>query len=183
LTIPTKQRMYRMYNRGAFGNRLRSWPSLEALQQSGHRGPVGFRHTLNTGFKLASMDNIPAADVPAFMEQHGLRFGEGLHVAEGAPDHRQTIQGEATLIAGGLHVRYVPSKMKMRPAMLLPTVRHVDGLRAHGVLKHYLSPASYDDMMDLLDNHPDAVVEFTAFDVPVGGCRGRNTVCWETRNY
>jgi len=177
--IATKRQMYRMYERQLFGNRLRSWSSVDALLKSGYSGPVGVRHTLANQFKLASCDNVPAADVPAFLAAHGLRDGEGLHLAEGAPDHRQTIQGEVAEVAGGLYLRYVASKLKMRQAMLLPTVRHVSGLEARLVLRRYLSPASHDDLMDLLDAYPGCAVEFTAFQMPVGCCKQRNCVVWE----
>lgn len=182
MIVASKPAMYRLWDKDAFGNRLRDWGDVGDLLASGFRGKVGVRDTKRTGNPLASLPNVPASEVPDFLRRHGAT-GDGLRILEGAPDEHQTIQGEVSEMPGGLYVRYAASKMKMREAMASPGVKHARGLDAHLLLRRHLSPASYDDLLDLLDLYPGAVVEFTAFDRPVGRCRTRNAVVWEVRHY
>jgi hypothetical protein len=178
--ITNKAKFYQWHRRDAFGNRLRDWQSLTDLRRSGFSGMVGVRSTLATGFKAAAADNVSAGKLPSFLASHGLPDA-GIVISEGAPDERQTIQGEVSRQIGGLVLRYNTEKVKMRPAM--ERASHAFGLTADGLLRKHLSPPSYDDLMELLDCYEDHIVEFTAFSGCVGWARGRNCVVWEVRKY
>ena len=80
-----------------------------------------------------------------------------------------------------LSMTYTDIKLPMRPALAQRTL-HADGLMALGLLKCYLDDPSYDNMMSLLDEYPDHVVEFTAFNRAMG-VLGWASCVWEVRSY
>lgn len=107
---------------------------------------------------------------------------------ETAPDDRATLQGEIRRGAfgweffGAERSREDFGRMiRMRDA--LRVARSYQGLIVLFLLRKHLSPPSYDDLMELVDLFPDAVVEFSAYDRELGERRGRNTIIWEVRNY
>jgi hypothetical protein len=70
----------------------------------------------------------------------------------------------------------------LRMRDVLPQARQYTGLRAKMLLERYLDPSSLECVEDLLNEWPDHVIEFTAFDRTLGTLR-RNTVIWEVRLY
>lgn len=61
---------------------------------------------------------------------------------------------------------------------------HHYATKAKVVLQHYLGD-EYDDLVDLTDRYPGAVVEFTTYNKPVGSLAHQNkrTVIWEVRTH
>ena len=51
------------------------------------------------------------------------------------------------------------------------------------LLNRFMDPSSRDDLDVLLEQYPEAAVEFACFSVNVGTIPRRNTVFWEVRNY
>jgi len=90
-----------------------------------------------------------------------LKPGEGVTVQPltepGLPPMRQTL-------ARGLH-------------------RHFSYVMTRYLLERYMDPSSRDDLDMLLEQYPDATVEFTCFSVNVGLFPRRNTIFWEVRSY
>ena len=80
-----------------------------------------------------------------------------------------------------LSMTYTDVRLPMRSALAQRTL-HADGLMALGLLKCYLDDPSYDNMMNLLDEYPDHVVEFTAFSRGMG-VLGWASCVWEVRRY
>lgn len=56
------------------------------------------------------------------------------------------------------------------------------GLTALQVLRTLLDPTGFDNVMDLLNNFPNAIVEFARYSIPVG-VLARPTVIFEVREY
>jgi hypothetical protein len=50
-------------------------------------------------------------------------------------------------------------------------------------LRRCLDPASFEDVMLLLQWYPEAAIELAAFSCPVGVLPRRNTIIWEVRDY
>lgn len=182
MKILSKREMYALYQRGAFGNKLRTW-SLEDYLASDFAGTVVLRYA-GTGGGAKTVYHIPRDHVEAHVvdfEKEGLSR-DRIQVNESAPDELLTIQGEVMRSTDHLTLRFSRAPQPMRVALKLQP-EHAEGLRAQLLLQTYLSPASYDDLMELLDTYDGAVVEFSTFSVDVGYARGRNTVVWEVRHY
>ena len=181
--IKNKAQMYRLYSGGAFGNKLRTWDSMEDLLLSGYTGSVTARYVGDSGGGLAHY-RIPVNKVPLFEQEcrdRGLEVGR-IRYNESAPDDRLLIQGEVMRDHRGLVLRYSRLKTMMRKALSEDT-NHAQGITAQFLLKAYLTWLSYNDIMELLDQYEGHVVEFSAYEMLVGDCRGRNTVVWEVRAY
>jgi hypothetical protein len=98
------------------------------------------------------------------------------------PEESRTIQGELCRGPWGHYFYYTFAAGPMRWA-LEEAGRHAWGLEVLMLLRANVDPSSLDDIMELLDEYPDHVVEFTSFTVPVGRIPGRQTLIWEVRKY
>lgn len=103
-------------------------------------------------------------------------------VSEAAPDEYIVAQGEVCRHIGGLEMRYSTLKTAMRNALPV-SQHHASGLRAKMLIEHWMSPSSLNDLNELLDTYPDAVIEFSIYSIELGSCPHRNTLIWEVRNY
>lgn len=182
MIVPTKTDMYELYQKGCFGNKLRTW-SLEEYLNNDFTGTVVLRYAgTGGGGKAAyhlSRNEVP--NVVAEWESEGLSRSR-IKVNESAPDSLLTVQGEVMRSEEGLSLRYSRMKAPMRKA-LAEQPEHARGLSAVLLLRHTLNPSSFEDIMELLDLYDGAVVEFSAFSVNLGDCRGRNALVWEVRHY
>ena len=183
MKIGSKREMYALYEAGEFGNKLETWPSLDAFYASNVAKRVVMRYKGRAGGAWAAYDLAPS-DVPA----EAARWkAEGADLSlvtlnESAPDDLLLIQGEVMRSIDYLDLRYSRSKLPMRDA-LAKDQHHTDGAVAVALLRRYLDPSSYEDLWMLLDRYPDAVVEFSTWNTLVGTSPHRNTVFWEVRDY
>lgn len=180
MIVKDKTQMYEMLRAGLFGNTLRTWDTEEAYLASGYRGRtslrckqpgVTFRHGL-------SHDEVLVAYHQCF---EGCNPSEFVF-CESAPDWAVTIQGEVQRGWEGLTLTGSHDKSNNREAMRNKPFQ-LYGLVAQITLQEFMDPASYDDVMELLELYPDHVVEFSTFSVSLGSIPGRNTVIWEVRLY
>jgi hypothetical protein len=175
--------MYQHYQAGHFGNKFHTWDDIPHWLASAYRKPVCMRYKgAMAGGKCAyHVAPESVCDVDNEWAQQGLD-PKLITINESADDTALTIQGEVMRSTRHLSLRYSQTPLPMRNA-LAASERHAEGLEATCILKTYLDPASYEDLMDLLDTYEDAVVEFSTYSVDVGRCPRRNTVVWEARNY
>lgn len=183
MRIDTKSQFYALWNANKLGNKLRSWKTLAEFHASGYRGVVGLRAVLATGggplLIVPNSDDLPAAF------KHFASLGVPVSstvICEGAPDERVRLQGE--VMRGpqlSLFANAEGRGLRMRESML--DAKTYAGLAAQMLLRRHLTPASYDDIQELLDLYPDSVIEFSAYDHNLGWAAGRNTLIWEVRNY
>lgn len=179
--VNSKRESYSLLERGAYGNKLRTWGSLSEILDSGYSGTVSMRYKLGwSGFyayevNLSKIPSVIKEWVSKGANQKQITFNES------APDDLLMMQGELMRDYRGYVLTYSTEKIKMREAMKNP--EHASGLTAKIFLEHYLSPSSYSDMQALLDMFPDSVIEFSAYSKFLGNIPWRNTVIWEVRNY
>lgn len=180
MEIHNKKEMIRLYNKGAFGNKLRTWGSLQALHNSGYKGTVSIRVAGVAGGNLCFY-GVQISDVEKVILGNNL---DNFYINESAPDDKLLIQGEVMrdVYGRGIAIYYSRLKCPMRSA-LLAKGESADGIRALGILRTYLTPSSFDDLLELLDTYEGGVIEFSAYGKKLGDCRGRNTIIWEVRNY
>lgn len=81
----------------------------------------------------------------------------------------------------GLYLVYKIGLMWMKPAMKNPDI--ATGLKAKIILKEYLLPSDYDDLISLLDLYENHIIEFSIFDGCVGIIPYRTMIIWEVRAY
>lgn len=181
-SVPTKEENYRLYQSGCFGNKLRTWNTLEELDCSTYRGSVVIRYK-EPGSSFCRYE-IPFArlrQVVSELEDFGAHRSK-MTFNESAPDTLLVIQGEVARSTDHLTLYYSDLPLPMRKALKLKAYT-LSGLEAIFLLRRNLFPCSYDDLQELLDLYPDSVIEFSAFSRSLGNCRNRNTIFWEIRNY
>jgi hypothetical protein len=182
--IATKAEFYKRFNAGEFGNRLRTWPSLEAFwADKSFAGTVSMRYAGTAGGAWCRYD-VPISEIGAeaarWVAQGAKR--ELIQMNESAPDERIVVQGEAVRRPEGLAVFCSRDKTKMRTA-LRTSGKQYYGLVADMIMRQSMTPSSYDDIQDIFERYPDSVIEFSVYSICLGDRRGRNTIVWEVRNY
>lgn len=181
--VKSKAEMYPLYEAGKFGNKLESWSSVDEYLSSGSPKSVGLRYKGQTG-GLWFQSYLKPTEVRAVADRWLTEGAKEslIVVSEAAPDEYIIAQGEVCRYLWGLELRYSTVKTAMRKA-LATEQHHARGLRAKMLLESWMSPGSLNDLNELLDTYPDAVIEFSTFSIELGSCPHRNTLIWEVRNY
>lgn len=184
MKISTKSEMYQIYLNGGFGNRLATWGTLDEYLHSGYEGNVVLRYseTSRAGEFIAydtARDKVTDV-VYEWVCRGAIR--KYITVNSAAPDDKLLIQGEVFRNEDHIYLRYSTLCKPMRVA-LKEAQQHAKGLVAYRMLWHYLDYASYENLWELLDKYPTAVIEFSTWSVDVGDIPGRNTIVWEVRDY
>lgn len=173
MPAPTnKADFYRRYDAGEFGNRPRTWPGIRALiADSSYNGLVVARSRHRGGPCVAGITKEQAR-----LLEGDFRFNERME------DSEMVLQGELLRGERGLQLWYsMEAGVIHREAMREPD--YIELTAAQILLKSVTTPSSYDDLMELLDCYPEAVIEFGTYAGTVGHLPHRNHVIWEVRNY
>jgi hypothetical protein len=161
--ITSKREMYEALIRGDFGNTLPVWTDLDAFRKAGVTGKCGIRSNKPGG---DCYYNIPANDVGEFFEN-------GMIISQMAPDEKLLLQGEFNI--NSRHLYYSKAQVPMRLA-LLNFGKYAHGAMAMHLLRTYLNPSSIADFEVLMEQYPESVIEFGAYDIDLGTVPGRNTI-------
>lgn len=182
--ISDKEMMYGLLRAGRFGNALLTATSLEELRLR-HSGLVGLRYMGTTsGKRWFQLDLKNDDEVRACVGRWVSQGADPTFIVYCQQSPPCTMNAEVTGTAVRPILRYhLNQGMSNREAMLDSGAVDVEGLRALCVLRSFLTPSSFDDVCELLDEWPDHVIEFTTFHSPLGWARGRNHVVWEVRDY
>jgi len=180
MDISSKVISFDFYFKGLFGNKLRTWPTLEDFKKSGYVGSVTIRYRGDKGGMYC------AYNVTNPLEVISKFVGEGANIDlfifnESAPDEKLTIQGELTYDYRGYNLFYSTEKGKMRDC--LKNGKTITGLAAKLLLQSHLFPSSLEDLMELMELYPEHVIEFSTYEMALGDCSNRNTLIWEVRKY
>jgi hypothetical protein len=179
--VTNKQQNYRLWQSGAFGNKLKAWRSysewarscvLVVLRTLIPGGPCIYN--LHTAFVLSKINEWIASGIPE----------DAIMINEAAPDHDVVLQGE--YFNGVLdrpdYFYYSFAKAHMRDA-LKSEAHHSWGLEVDMLLRRYMTPSSYEDWRVLLDQYPNHVLEVSIYNHCLGDIPGRNALVWEVRIY
>jgi len=187
--ILTKQQNYRMWQGGEFGNKLRSWRTVDEWRASGFAGKVVLRTLMQGGGPCRyGLGHGEVDGVVASWLADGIPR-DRIMVNEEAPCGEAILQGEYLedifVIDGEaswgyfLHSR---ARAQMRDALRrAPEVAW--GLRADMMLRQAMTPSSYEDWRLLLDRHGGHVLEVSVYGHCLGDIPGRNALVWEVRKY
>ena len=188
--VLSKPQNYRLWQGGAFGNKLRAWRTVDAWRESGFDRKVVLRTLMEGGggpccYNLqpeevdAVVDTWLALDIPL----------DKIMVNEAAPDGDVILQGEYLNDiyeidgeAGWGYFHYSRAKFQMREALRVAS-EVAQKLRSDLLLKLAMTPASHEDWNLLLERYPGHVLEVSVYDRCLGDTPGRNALVWEVREY
>ncbi|VVB82020.1 Uncharacterised protein [uncultured archaeon] len=187
--VNSKQEYYFLYENGLLGNRPLTWNSIEEIAKSKWKGKICLRG--KTGIpRSKSRFNMTLEETVKYvkeLEQEGIS-SEKLTFNQSMPDEHLTIQGEVTRegkLMGGktdfIFLTYSTIKEPMNRALEKETL-HEQGINALVRIKENLDASSYENLLELFNMFPDAMVEFSSYEIGVGNLN-RNTIFWEVRNY
>lgn len=180
MDISTKSINYNLYKRGLYGNKLRTWYSLNEYIKSGYNNTVTLRYSGVGGGMYCAYNIInPKLKIEEFVKQGANR--DLFIINESAPDENLLIQGEITKDYRGYNLFFSLEKGKMRDC--LKNGIQTNGLKSKIILQKYLFPNSYNDIMELIELYPNHIIEFSSYEFKLGDCQNRNTIIWEIRNY
>jgi hypothetical protein len=186
--VCNKSDFVRRYQNGEFGNASISWPSVaawvEADEQQGGERDKNLYHMRNRIAGGPTMYNLHRNELKRFSQAPWAQR-PNWYVSMMAPHDETVIQGELRLAPCGLEVFYSDTREPMRPSLLSPRARTVQGLTAVGLLRRSMDPGSFDWVQELLVNYPGHTIEFSVFRRPWGTLAGLGyrTVIWEVRFY
>lgn len=189
--ILSKKENYRLWQGGAFGNKLRAWRSVEEWRASCFPGEVVLRVLGSFVGERPCLYNLQPSQVEgAVAGWRSLGISrDNIMVNEAAPDEKVILQGEyrnsicvvgEEIFWGAFH--YSRAQVQMRDA-LLAAPESSRSLRSDLLLRIAMTPSSYDDWLLLLARYPDHVLEVSVYDCCLGDCPGRNALIWEVRKY
>jgi hypothetical protein len=189
--VLSKLQNYRLWQGGAFGNKLRAWRTVGEWRSSGFDGRVVLRTLMEGGGGPCSYNLPPEQVEPVVDTWLALDIPlDRIMVNEAAPDDDVILQGEylndiyavVDGEAGWGYFRYSRARAQMRDALAAsPDVAH--RLRSDLLLKLAMTPASHDDWNLLLGQYPGHVLEVSVYDRCLGDTPGRNALVWEVRKY
>ena len=184
--IKTKEEFYKAYEKGLFGNKVRTWGSYEELKNSGWKGGVCIR---GQGIpRHLARYNIPINKVQKAIKEidnHYKKRGTKrpkIKFNQAMPDEKLLIQGEVMRGTQGLYLLYTTIKKPTNLAFAEEEIIE-ERIKAKMTLQRNLCPSSFSDLETLLDIYSESVIEFSTYSVNVGNIPNRNTVFWEVRNY
>lgn len=181
------------FARGLYGNSMRQWPNWAlAADDLAYQGAYVIRYKGENGVQGPCIYGVPRYRLlQAWKELIAQDWkDERLYVNEEIPVDRIIFQGE--LSTGNWHhpewylIGHAGPGMHMRPAMKLSDFDE-KGWRAKEYLRKHMDPASWDDLMQLLDQWEDTrtetIIELVIFDTPIGKLAhtGRRCLVWEYR--
>jgi len=176
-----KKDMYVLYERGAFGNMLKTWPTVADYLADTYTEPVVLRNKVPGGRWCAyGLTRVELVQKVEEFAQDGAPRNLFV-VNELADDSELTIQGEVQRDQLGLSLRYSTEPLPMRKALSLPH-EYANGLAAKIILEKLLDASDFEWLMELLDTYEDGVIEFSVWAKSVGNL-ARRMVVWEIRNY
>ena len=189
--VLSKEQNYRLWQGGAFGNKLRAWRTVDEWRESGFDQKVVLRTLKGIGGAGLCHYNLWPQEADAVVDTW-LALDvtlDQIMVNEAAPDGDVILQGyylndiyEIDGEAGWGYFNYSRAKFQMREALLAaPEV--AQRLRSDLLLKLAMTPASHDDWNLLLEQYPGHVLEVSIYDRCLGDTPGRNALVWEVRKY
>lgn len=179
MKIQSKRIFYNLWRQNVLGNRPLLFKTAEEAIESGTK-LVGIRQIGQPGGRF---DLVPPDQLKAVLSEWE-REGRTYSLDGGAPPKRVIFQGEVARTTRGFEAYLaIQPRMAMRPAMQRGLLKPYRGLKILLLMQHYMDANSYEDIRELMDLYPTAVIEFSVFECELGVLPRRNTIIWEVRDY
>ncbi len=206
--IPNKREFFELWEAGLLGNRPELWRDIIDVPSGIKR--VGFREIGKAGGGAWTL--VDRGDA-WFTYTEWKNLGRKFIMDGSVPNDHSTMQGEVCRTYRGLEsylcvrdldwklfpdwalfhearspggfidLTWVRGLPPMRQTMSAGNHKSRGNLETKELIDHFMDPSSRDDLDALLEQYPDATIEFTCFDINTGVFPNRNTIFWETRNY
>jgi hypothetical protein len=187
-SVMNKRENFRLWQSGAYGNKLRAWRSIDDWVDSGFAGLVVLRALMDGGGPCEyNLTREQARRAIWRWVATGIPR-DRIMINEAAPDQFVRLQGEYLndIHLGGSsywgYFFYSRAKLHMRDA-LKATPEVAQGLCADMILKLAMTPASHEDWVSLIDRYPRHVFEVSIYECCLGDLPHRNALVWEVRRY
>jgi len=161
-----------------YWNRPQVWPSPDVVPAAMRDQEFGIRYLVPSGPFRGHMN------YQELLKEWNARlpvFKDLMYVCGAAPDDSRVIQGELTQCPGGYYFHGSTGKTTVREAMLDGSAFDWSGFTPAAALRQEMTPESWQDIQEIFDLWPDAIIEFTVFSKCFGHKPNRNTVIWEVR--
>lgn len=182
MQITSKAEFYRLWEAGVLGNRPHLFRDPYDAYASGFP-LIGFRQIGVGGGKWERVPHMDVLETARRWKNEGRKFimDSGIYPAT---DHDITLQGEICRTIHGLSGTLgFCAGYTMRAAMSAGLLIPRSPSEVITLLRDYMDSSSQDDVWNLLELYPDAVIEFSCFRKDVGIFPHRNTFIWEVRCY
>ncbi len=181
--IRNKQLSMKLFDEGYFGNTIKQWYDHNQWLLDSHEAT---RYVLRqwkrakggSGYCKYNLYPVEVVREIQRLRREGYDIST-LCISEAMPDHAVILQGE--FLPAPPTLFYSTEVMHMRPA-LKAGGKYAYGPQTYLMLQAAMCVDAYERMMELTDEFPAAVIEFSCYNVPVGTKRW-NTMLWEVRNY
>lgn len=180
-----KDDFVRRFQAGEFGNRPKTWSSVYDWTRQAHVFKPGqLLHLRNRVKGGETHYNVKPEELFKWATEEKWVHDWNWYVSEMAPTDKTLLQGELRRSERGHELFCSRQAMTMREALAYDG-KTVTGLQALMTLQCFIDTPSYEHLMDLLDEYPDHVVEFSTYSVPCGlfAKWGFRTMIWEVRKY
>jgi len=183
--ILTKDESFRLYQLGAFGNRVKQWDSLPAVwRDDTYHGKIVIRSRKGGGgpcrYDIDPTWNAVNDELqkPKWAGHHRYVFFN-----QAIPVDRIVLNAEVADLPQppGLVMAYSTLATHMRTA-LKQACRVAQGWEVIRIIRSVCDPVAADCLEALLAEYPSHAVEFTVLDRSIGDL-GWNTIVWEVRAY
>lgn len=178
--VKRKYHMRPLLRAGVFGLTMEMWDTPAEVLASGHPGPFWICQSRRYSGPCTFHVTRETLE-EAYAKYLRKVSAEYTQICAECPTEDQTLTAQVARIYLGLILTYSREKANQREAFN-NGCETCEGREAVALIRSLMDPSSYDDLMELLDTYPDAVVEFHCFSRPVGP-GGRNTFFGEVRNY
>lgn len=179
--IRTKRDMYRRLMRGEFGNYTQTWDTVQGVLDSDFGGLISIRST-TVSFPV-KLYHVPVADLREVVKGicNSRGCGEDSLMFQECPPDERPFQGEIQQSIEHVDLLYTTEDGPLRTA-LEKSSRTTSGIEAVMLLRYYLQPRDYEELLTLIELYQGCVVEFSCHYGPVGVYQRRMLV-WEVRHY
>jgi len=179
MEIKSKREFFTKWNQLLLGNKPRTYSSFKEAFLS-EWGYFSLREIKAGGGAFQIYHRVELKAACSEWDFLGRKYS----IEEVVPGHLALLQGEVMRGTSGWE-GYIGMAhgLLMRESKAQGYIKSARGLKVILACRTYMDPSSFDDMMDLFELYPDAVIEFTTYKQDVGIIPNRNTIFWEVRNY
>lgn len=184
MIVDSKRKSVELQRTGGFGNNLHVWLNADDYLNSGYTGLIALRYMGPHGGMWLKYD-IPMDEVLSVFDSWCSEGADPRLITfnEAAPCKKVIVQGEYW--NGGKPVDYFfhsRELVHMRDALKI-SPKHSIGLVSRVIIKHAMTPSSWEDWNVLIDQYPNHVLEVSIYNCCLGTIPGRNSIVWEIRRY
>jgi len=172
--IKYKSSQNRLWRLGCFGNKLRTWSTPDEV-------PDHYK----TGNLLSMRHNKPQGKFLYRLWWEDIRrlWTPDYYIMESIDDTNRIVQGELYTTVRGWEFWYSFKQGPLGTVTRSSALKLMFGFQVQLYLQQIMYPLSYENLQELINQYPNAIIELSIFNQAVGDTPGNNTIFWEVREY